>query len=342
MLSSTFAMLTDAARTYLTVRIGNMNFAPQYTAILVAAVAAALLSALKLWRIAKQEDRQARLGALRAAVGDATSAAQPQRWRWYQELGKIIAISPIVGRSEQQRLLSALAAAGIRRQGHLAIFLAIKICSAIAVATLSLALIEWQHVLGGSTLARTAGSLAGLIIGWRLPELVLSRMAARRRLKIEEGLPDALDLLVICAEAGLSLDQGIDQVARELAAASPEVAEEFALTSAEMRVLSDRGQALQNLVNRTQVTSLYGVAATLTQAIRFGTPLAESMRIIAGELRNARLARIEERAARLPVLLAIPLMAFILPALFMVLGTPIAMRVFDFLGNLRLPSSVAP
>ena len=184
--------------------------------------------------------------------------------------------------------------------------------------------------------------VGGLMLGWRLPEFVLSRMAARRRVKIEQGLPDALDLLVICAEAGLSLDQAIEEVARDLSAASPAVAEEFALTAAEMRVLSDRTEALQNLVTRTGVTSLYGIAATLSQAIRFGTPLAESMRIIAGELRNARLARIEERAARLPVLLALPLMAFILPALFMVLGTPVALRIFDFLGNLTMPTIGTP
>src|SRR5437016_14612638 len=98
-----------------------------------------------------------------------------------------------------------------------------------------------------------------------------------------------------------------------------------------MRVLSDRSEALQNLVTRTGVTSLYGIAATLSQAIRFGTPLAESMRILAAEMRNARLARIEERAARLPVLLAIPLALFILPSLMMVISTPVALRLSDTL-----------
>src|SRR5205823_5658617 len=158
-----------------------------------------------------------------------------------------IAVSPIVGKSEQQRLLDALAAAGMGGHGHLAIFLTIKVCGAIILATASWFLIEWQHLLGGSTLVKATAALAGLILGWRLPDVVLSRIAARRRLKIEQGLPDALDLLVICAEAGLSLDQGIEQTAKELAVASPEVAEEFAVTAAEMRVLSDRAQALQNL-----------------------------------------------------------------------------------------------
>jgi tight adherence protein C len=90
------------------------------------------------------------------------------------------------------------------------------------------------------------------------------------------------------------------------------------------------------------VKSLYSVVATLTQAIRFGTPLSDSMRVIARELRNERLARIEERAARLPVMLAMPLMAFILPALLMVLGTPVMLRIFDFIGNLAMPTLATP
>ena len=147
----------------------------------------------------------------------------------------------------------------------------------------------------------------------------------------DEPPNDALDLLVICAEAGLSLDQAIDQVAHDMRAANPAVADEFATTAVEMRVLTNRGEALENLVHRTGVASLRGITATLTQAIRFGTPLAESMRILAAELRTERLARLEERAARLPVLLTIPMMMFILPCLLMVIGTPVALRVGDTL-----------
>ena len=100
-----------------------------------------------------------------------------------------------------------------------------------------------------------------------------------------------------------------------------------------MQVLSSRGEALENLVRRTGLASLRSITATLNQAIRFGTPLAESMRVLAAEMRNARLARLEERAARLPVLLTIPLVLFILPSLFMVIGTPVALRIMDALKN---------
>ena len=124
---------------------------------------------------------------------------------------------------------------------------------------------------------------------------------------------------------------GIEQVAIDMRSANPAVAGEFGTTAVEMRVLTDRTEALENLVRRTGLPSLRGITATLVQGIRFGTPLAESMRILAQEMRVERLARLEERAARLPVLLTIPTVLFILPCLLMVIGTPVALRVSDSL-----------
>lgn len=146
-------------------------------------------------------------------------------------------------------------------------------------------------------------------------------------------MPDALDLLVICAEAGLSLDHSIEQVGRVLRSSNREVAEEFAATAAEMRVSSARGQVLENLAQRAGLASLRGIVAALNQSIKFGTPLAASLRVLAAEMRAERLTRFEERAARLPVLLSFPLMAFILPALMIVIGTPLALRIVDMLGT---------
>jgi tight adherence protein C len=173
-----------------------------------------------------------------------------------------------------------------------------------------------------------------LMLGWRLPDIVLSRLAKRRRLRLEQGMPDALDLLVICAEAGLSLNQAIEQVSRDLRPSNRDVADELAATSSEMQVLPDLGQALDNLVQRTGLDSLRSMIATLKQSLKFGTPLAESLRMLAAEMRAMRQARLEERAARLPVLLAIPMMLFILPCVLMVIGTPVALRVADTVKNL--------
>jgi len=319
----------DTLAGYLTIRIGQASLSPGETVVLVLTVAAALLSAYHLWRIGRQEDRRDRLMALRGAVVD--RAVREQRPRWYQRLGSIIAASPAVGTAEQERLLGVLAAAGIRGHGSLSGFVASKLCSAFITAALLWLFIEWRQWFAGSATIRVAVLLGALMLGWRIPDFILSRLAARRRLRLEQGLPDALDLLVICAEAGLSLDQSIEQVSRDLRGSNSAVADEFATTASEMRVVSNRAEALENLVERTGVASLRSITATLNQAIRFGTPLAESMRILAAEMRNARLARLEERAARLPVLLAIPLALFILPSLMMVISTPVALRLSDTL-----------
>jgi tight adherence protein C len=321
----------DTLAEYLTIRIGQASLSPGETVVLVLTLAAALLSALHLWRIGRQEDRRDRLMELRGPVVD--RAVREQRPRWYQRIGSIIAASPAVGTAEQQRLLGVLAAAGIRGHGSLSGFVASKLCSAFITAALMWLFLEWRQWFAGSATIRVAVLLGALMLGWRLPDFILSRLAARRRLNLEQGLPDALDLLVICAEAGLSLDQSIDQVSRDLRGSNSAVADEFATTASEMRVLSNRAEALENLVERTGVASLRSITATLNQAIRFGTPLAESMRILAAEMRTARLARIEERAARLPVLLAIPLALFILPSLMMVISTPVVLRLADTLKN---------
>lgn len=324
---------------YLTFQIGIIHLTPQNSLIVLLALMVALLTAFRLARIAKQETRQARLRALRTAWIEHADAEQPRRPRWYEKLAALLASSPlIVGKGEQERLLGVLAAAGIRRHGSLAMFIASKACSAMILVLLLANVIEWRQLLVGFTIVRLVLFVVALLVGWRLPDIVLSRFAARRRLHIEQGLPDALDLLVICAEAGLSLDQSVEEVGRELADTTPAVAEEFVTMAAEMRVLSDRGEALKNLVSRTRLTSLNSFAATLIQGIRFGTPLAESLRILAAEMRNERLARIEERAARLPVLLTLPLTVFVMPAMFMVLGTPIVLRIIDFMSHFTIPT----
>ena len=325
------ATLSETIAGYLRVQIGQASLGPADTAILALAIAAALLSACHLWRIARREDRRDRLAALRGAATNRTVPAE--RLNWYARLGGIIAASPIVGMAEQQRLLAVLTACGIKAHGSLASFVASKVYGAFVVAALLWLSMEWCDLFSSLTAIRVALLIAALMIGWRMPDLFLSRFAARRRLQLERGLPDALDLLVICAEAGLSLDQAIGQVGRDLRPSSPEVAKELAATAAEMRVLADRGQALENLAVRTGISSFRSIVATLTQSIKFGTPLAESLRVLAAEMRAERLARLEERTARLPALLTIPLMAFILPSLLIVIGTPLVLRILDTLGT---------
>ena len=244
-----------------------------------------------------------------------------------------MAATRIIGLAEQRRLLAALVAAGVKGHGRLAALLAAKTCSAVVFVPLCWLFLEWRHFFIGSSTIRWALLVGAFMLGWRGPDVVLSRLAARRRARLETGMPDALDLLVICAEAGLSLDYAIAQVGRVLRPSCREVAEEFAATAAEMRVSSARDQALESLAQRVGIASLRGIVAALNQSIKFGTPLAASLRVLAAEMRAERLARIEERAARLPVLLTVPLMGFILPALMFVIGTPLALHIIDMLAK---------
>jgi tight adherence protein C len=138
-----------------------------------------------------------------------------------------------------------------------------------------------------------------------------------------------LDLLVICAESGLSLDAGLERVAKEIGNASPDLAEELQLTSIELGFLPERRHALLNLNRRTNLAAIRGVVNTLVQTEKYGTPLSQSLRVLANEFRDQRLLRAEEKAARLPATLTVPMIVFILPVLFIVLIGPAIISVMD-------------
>jgi tight adherence protein C len=171
----------------------------------------------------------------------------------------------------------------------------------------------------------------GIMLGWRLPDIVVGWLARRRKIRLEMGFPDALDLLVICAEAGLGLEQAIGQVSHDLRFATPDVAAEFAIAAAEMRVIADRRLALEHLAERTGLETLKSMISILNQSIRFGTPLSEALRQLTAEARMVRIARLEEQGARLSVTLLLPMMVFIMPSLFLVICGPIALRAIDLM-----------
>lgn len=164
---------------------------------------------------------------------------------------------------------------------------------------------------------------------WLAPSAMLRRAVRTRAAQAAAGLPDALELLVVCIEAGLSLEDGIDRVVRELSASQPFLAEELALTSADWKILPSQEQALMNLAERVDVPSVHAFVTTLSQTLRYGTPLAQALRNVAIELRDDALLRIEERANELSVLLTVPMMLFIMPTIFLIVAGPAALRIFD-------------
>jgi tight adherence protein C len=172
---------------------------------------------------------------------------------------------------------------------------------------------------------------ATLLLAYKAPDLWLKNKVDKRTHAVRKGLPDALDLLVICAEAGLTVDASFGRVARELGKAYPELGDEFALTSIELGFLTDRRSAFENLANRIDLDSIRGVVTTMIQTEKYGTPLASALRVLSAEFRNERMMRAEEKAARLPAIMTVPLILFILPVLFIVILGPAACSINDAL-----------
>jgi tight adherence protein C len=170
-----------------------------------------------------------------------------------------------------------------------------------------------------------------LIASYKAPDIFVANKITKRTAAIRKGLPDALDLLVICAEAGLTVDAAFHRVAKELGRAYPELGDEFALTAIELGFLSERRHAFENLANRVALDSVRGVVTTMIQTEKYGTPLASALRVLSAEFRNERMMRAEEKAARLPAIMTVPLILFILPVLFVVILGPAACSIADTL-----------
>ena len=170
-----------------------------------------------------------------------------------------------------------------------------------------------------------------LVLSYKAPDLALKNQVDKRTAAIRKGLPDALDLMVICAEAGLTVDAAFARVARELRRAYPELGDEFQLASVELGFLTDRRQALENLAMRVNLESLRGVVTTMIQTEKYGTPPASALRVLSAEFRHERMMRAEEKAARLPAIMTVPLILFILPVLFVVILGPAACSIKDTL-----------
>ena len=167
------------------------------------------------------------------------------------------------------------------------------------------------------------------VFAWFLPKLIIQDILKSRAESIAAGLPDALDLLVICAEAGLALEDGIERVAVELHLSQPALADELMLTAADLKVLPSSEAALSKFAERVDLPPIRSLVTTLSQTMRYGTPLAQAMRVVAAGMRNDALLRLEERANKLPALMTVPMIVFIMPTIFLILGGPAALRIID-------------
>jgi tight adherence protein C len=167
------------------------------------------------------------------------------------------------------------------------------------------------------------------LLGFYMPDLFVSNMISKRRASVMKAFPDALDLMLICVESGMSIEPAFTKVATEIGQQSPELAEEFALTTAELSYLPERSQAFDNLAKRCGHSGVKAVSAALNQAEHYGTPLGQALRVAAQENREMRMMEAEKKAAALPAKLTVPMILFFLPCLFVVILGPAVMRVMS-------------
>ncbi|MCL6609710.1 MAG: type II secretion system F family protein, partial [Geminicoccaceae bacterium] len=235
----------------------------------------------------------------------------------------------LVRSGDDERLRDRLAQAGLRAPQARPLFLLAKLAGPILAGLSALVLVYGADFAGKNPASRLLALVGAVLAGFYLPELWLSNRIAKRRQALQRALPDGLDLLVVCAEAGLSLDVALNRVAEEMAETAPELAEEFGLTAVELNFLPERRQALLNLGRRVDLPAMRGVVNTLVQTEKYGTPLSQSLRVLSAEFREQRMLKAEEKAARLPATLTVPMIVFILPTLFIVLIGPAILDVYD-------------
>lgn len=226
--------------------------------------------------------------------------------------------------------MDKLKAAGFRSQNALNIFLVARFLLPFLTLTLTGL---WIFALGNMAEKpfgiRLLVTIVGGYVGFYLPNIYVSNKMTKRQLSIRRAWPDALDLMLICVESGISIEAAMRRVAEEIAIQSPELAEEMVLTTAELSFLQDRRTALENLGTRTQLDGVKAVTQALIQAERYGTPIAQALRVLAQEGRDERMNEAEKKAAALPPKLTVPMILFFLPVLVAVILGPAGMQVAD-------------
>lgn len=244
-------------------------------------------------------------------------------------LGQIVLRSGILSGKALDDLRETLAASGHRSGIALPAFVGLKVILAVGLPVAAWVLIDTTGIRFPPLIAVGACGILGLMG----PDFAV-RAARKRYLRaVEAGMPAALDMMIICAEAGMALEAGFERVSIEAAEGAPATANELRITATEMKLLTDRGQALLNMGKRTGLDSMTRLAAVLIQSMKYGTPLAQALRLLSAEMRQTMLNRFEARAARIPTLLTIPMVVFILPCIFIVVGGPAALQVIQILST---------
>ena len=310
-----------------------MDFADPEQLFTVMVAAATFVTFWAVWTaFAWQPPIEARLGALRTRrMKTRNEQAKPSP--------KATSIGFMRSLADRLNLLRGAAAdqttRKLRRAGFMSrdatvVYIFIKLALPLALGFVMILLTSTSSVIDVPENLILPTCMGAVIAGFLLPELYIKNVADKRREVLTLVLPEGLDLLTICVEAGLSIDGAFRRVAREMGDPMPELSAEFEMTAIELTYLPDRQQALANMTERSNLPAIAALVNALRQTEKYGTPLANSLRILSHEFRQTRASKAEEKGARMPALMTVPLMVFVLPTLITVLLAPAVMSAFAF------------
>jgi tight adherence protein C len=275
--------------------------------------------------VALERDKLRQRERERLARGEKVSLRQSPK-QYMQTVVEKFNLRKWVGQEEARALLVQ---AGYRGQAPYIAYLFFRMVVPVAMLFISLFYVFVVIQLDQSPAVKVGLCLAATYFGMYLPNLFVKNKITRRQLSIKRAFPDSLDLLLICIESGMSIEAGFRKVAQEIGTQSVALAEELMLTTAELSYLQDRRQAYENLAKRINLEGVKSVCMALQQAERYGTPMAQTLRVMAQENRDMRMSEAEKKAAALPPKLTVPMILFFLPVLFIVILGPAAIRVMQ-------------
>jgi tight adherence protein C len=313
---------------------------PQIVVTLLAAVAAfattltilmpvlsrdRLSTRMQVMALEREKMRAVRLADLAKKDGQARLRTTPKGFM--QEIVDKLNLRSVF---ETEEVRDKLKMAGLRGQAPLVAYMFFRVAMPVIIAVVALVYLFVLANYDYPALVKVGLAIGAGYIGFYLPNMFIENLVQRRQTSIKNSFPDALDMLLICVQSGMSVEAAFQKVSSEIGGQSLELAEELSLTTAELSYLQDRRQAFENLGKRTGIPGIKSVATALIQAERYGTPVGQALRVMARENRDMRMADAEKKAAALPPKLTVPMIVFFLPVLFVVILGPAIIQVFEY------------
>jgi len=316
------AFLTDPLN-LLTIGVGVCAFAAIFTVVASMTGGAQLETRMKAVSVRRDELKR------RSRQAIATGGVSGLRHTDEGFKKRIVDMLDLSKRLEDPKVVDKMAQAGFRGPRPITTFYFFRMALPFVFMTLVGLYLFAFNDFGMTTMMRITATVAAALVGYYAPNIYLSNLIAKRQTSIMQAFPDTLDLLLICVEAGMSIEAAIQKVSQEISTSSIELAEELSLLSAELSYLPERRHAYEGLARRTNHAGVRAVTTAMVQAEQYGTPLATALRTMAKENRELRLSAAEKKAAALPAKLTVPMILFFLPVLFVVILGPAIINIQD-------------